>query len=583
MNQSDAYYRALLAYRRVVAGQRECQRDRAAFMSADGRGEITVTRAICTVDEEWIHAIETGLIHIEKAIKEERQFIYSNGEVIPIEKVKHVSKDSVEHLARHADLITRVQEGEDLIPDKLYTVERLSDYAVYENRFLYMLLCYLRDFVTIRYQKILELTNRYNGCMRVDREVVSFGRTVSVHLDMQDVRRDDPYLREHNPAKELIDRMDLILKTITAFLSTPLMESAGKAAMLKPPITKTNVLKMDNNFKGAVRLYDFIIAYDKPGYTVEKKESKLSPFREDLADELAQAGAIISFLTYEYGLGLKAELKERYNEEEKRRRLEELKKKTEQLEAIGRKLKASGMTAEEYILSLEKHLRALSAETNKLESMRAEIELLKNSEKEKEARITELLSELEAVRDEMAEQQRRHEEEIYELKDAHEREMEECRLKHEAELEALKEAHRLELESQKAAYEERIREDNERHAAELESVNAEKEAAISAMKESVAAAEETAHAATAALGEKQAEYDKLYESSLVSEALVKALRAERGINNGDFTDKVSFDRLEEEYRAFTRFYNASWTEAKRKIRRNILSLENLKRKKDDSE
>ena len=130
MNQSDAYYRALLAYRAQTAAKRECVRDRNAFAEAGGRGEIAVTRAVCTVDEEWIKEIEAGLVHLEKAIKEERQFIYSNGEVIPIEKVKNVSKDSVEHLARHSDLITRVHEGEDLIPDKLYTVERLSDYAV---------------------------------------------------------------------------------------------------------------------------------------------------------------------------------------------------------------------------------------------------------------------------------------------------------------------------------------------------------------------------------------------------------------------------------------------------------------------
>ena len=136
MNPSDAYYRALLAYKKITSEQRECLRDARAFSETEGFGRITVMRYNCTVDEEWIRAIETGLVHIEKAIKEERQFIYSNGEVIPIEKVKNVSKDSVEHLARHADLITRVEEGKDLIPDRLYTVERLSDYAVYENRFL---------------------------------------------------------------------------------------------------------------------------------------------------------------------------------------------------------------------------------------------------------------------------------------------------------------------------------------------------------------------------------------------------------------------------------------------------------------
>ena len=48
--------------------------------------------------------MEKGLVHIEKAIKEERQFIRSNGEVLPIEKIKHVSKESIEHLAKLLDI-----------------------------------------------------------------------------------------------------------------------------------------------------------------------------------------------------------------------------------------------------------------------------------------------------------------------------------------------------------------------------------------------------------------------------------------------------------------------------------------------
>ena len=98
MNQSDAYYRALLAYKRLTAEQRDCRRDSHAFAEAEGTERVTVTRMTCTVDEAWIDAIEAGLIHIEKAIKEERQFIYSNGEVIPIEKVKQVSKIGRAHV-----------------------------------------------------------------------------------------------------------------------------------------------------------------------------------------------------------------------------------------------------------------------------------------------------------------------------------------------------------------------------------------------------------------------------------------------------------------------------------------------------
>ena len=272
MSDLDVYYRALRGYRAHTQENRECTAFRRAFAQADpDNDQVLVTRNICIIDEDWIDEIEKGLVFVEKAIKEERQFIYSNGEVIEIEKVKHVSKDSVQHLAKHSNLITREPEGEDLIPDKLYSVERLNDYAVYENRFLYMLLCYLRDFVTLRYNKILDLSNKYDGALRINKDISLPRQKVTVSLDLHEERKDDSYLREHNSAKGVIDRIDLILKTVLAFLATPLMEITGKAPMLKPPITKTNVLKMDNNFKGAVALYDYIIAYDKPGYTIEKR------------------------------------------------------------------------------------------------------------------------------------------------------------------------------------------------------------------------------------------------------------------------------------------------------------------------
>ena len=267
MNQLDVYYRALSEWRALTTQNRSCSTFRSMVAgSCTENDKMQITRMVCTIEEDWISEIENGLEFVEKAIKEERQFIYSNGEVMPIEKVKHVSTESVRHLAKHSNLIGKIEEGEDFVPDKLYTVERLNDYAVYENRFLYMLLCYLRDFVTLRYNKILDLTNKYDGLLKFSKEITFAKQKITYSVNLHDERQDDKYLREHNDAKATIDRIDIILKTILSFLSTPLMESAAKTPMLKPPITKTNILKMDNNFKGAVALYDYIISYTKPGY-----------------------------------------------------------------------------------------------------------------------------------------------------------------------------------------------------------------------------------------------------------------------------------------------------------------------------
>ena len=547
MNQSDAYYRALLAYRGMVSAQRECLRDRNTLAAAGGRGEIAVTRAICTVDEEWINAIETGLIHIEKAIKEERQFIYSNGEVIPIEKVKQVSKDSVEHLARHAELITRAPEGEDLIPDKLYTVERLSDYAVYENRFLYMLLCYLRDFVTLRYQKILELTNRYEGHLTLDKEIASFGRTVTVKLDLTDHRQDDPYLREHNPAKTLIDRMDLILKTVLAFLATPLMESAGKAAMLKPPITKTNVLKMDNNFKGAVALYDYIIAYEGAGYTITEETHTVSPFGDALREDLAEVQLLLSDLTYRYGLDLTPTLKANLERDENENHLAELKARAESLEILRRRLEREGEAPEAYALELERLTRSLRRELDRMDPLYAELDARRRTELHLTDTVRTLSDRIEDFDSELAR-------------------AEAARLEAEA---ATEERH---LRAAAAL--------NEAHSAEKSALAAETEALRARHSEELAALREELNRKQNELNRARAAYTELEAEKRLLHAQVLGQRARaKDVTPAELeamTDKDSFDELERELEAFVALYGKVWKQTKRKIRKDLLNPKYIK-------
>ena len=433
MNYLDIYYRALIDYRRSTTSFRECDNQRVSVAKADAdKDTLTVVRRVCRVDTEWVDAIEEGLVHVEKAIREERQFIRSNGEVVDIEKVKNVSRDSVEHLSRHSNLITRYEEGQDLIPDRLYTVERLSDYAVYENRFLYMLLCYLRDFITVRYNKILELEHTYNGSMEMKKSIAMTKRNIEFEIKIQEEKKDDVYLKRQSESRDIIVRIGNQLKLVLAFLATPLMQEVSKSPMLKPPITKTNVLRMNNNFRGALKLYEFVSAYDKPGYEAEEKTSTQSPFRMDIADEMAEIVMLTSFLTYEHGLNLKSQLQEEYDLEEQRRKEEEKRRLLDQLKALRHRIRENGGDPEEYMLLLEKTNRLLQEDRENLRIARQEIE--------------DLNGKIEALEGEKS----RLNEEITKLN---------------GEIEALKESHKNEIEAL-----------NESHAAEINTINEENKA-----------------------------------------------------------------------------------------------------------
>ena len=612
MNRTDTYYRALLGYRKLIDEQRDCKLENKSVANSGTKSDrIYFERKSCIIDRSWVDAIEKGLVFIEKAIKEDRQFIRSNGEVVPIEKVKNVSKSSVEHLARHSNLITRVHEGEDIIPDQLYTVEKLNDYAVYENRFLYMLLCYLRDFISTRYNKILEISNTYNGTMAMCKSAVTDKQTINYKVELEHTRRDDEYLIATNKEKAVIDRIDLLLKTVLAFLKTPLMEIVAKAPMLKPPVTKTNVLKMNNNFKGAMELYGFVTSYEGEGFEVTVEKTELSPFDEELALEIANTVTLSAFITYENALGIRKELLQSYNREEQRLREEEFQRGQERLEELRRQLKNNGITPEEYIVSLEDRVRLLEKRANELPRVQTKLETAQERlaaaraamdeaiAKEKEARVAldttqyKLDTQIKKYDDDMARVKQEHADEVAELHLRHEAELDRLSAEYESRISQAEAAHRSELESVRSELEDRLasmREeleerlaslrgeveaakaqlDTERreHAAELTKLTDEHEKQLELLREFIANEKERA--------------DRFADAARVSDAKLYALRFEigEGFEDEGFVYEENFDELERTYRAFRKFYQEQWASAKRHIRHDLLRA---KKKGEDAD
>lgn len=573
MNQLDVYYRALLEYRALTQKDRDTERLARAISEANTDSDkITVTRRLCQIDNEWVTEIEKGLVFVEKAIREERQFIYSNGEVVPIEKVKSVSKESVVHLAKHSELITRIHDSDDVVPDKIYTVERLNDYTVYENRFLYMLLCYLRDFVTLRYNKILDATNKYEGRLDMDKEVVLGKQTLKYKVSLEEIKKDDKYLREHNEAKAIIDRMDLILKTVVALLSTPLMEYQSKVAMLRPPITKTNVLRMDNDFKGAVALYDFIVSYDKPGYTITEEVKEIGPFPEELGSEMAEAGAMMSFLTYEYGLGIKADLKKEYLEEEERRRVAAIQQQFEKIDSVKRKLLRAEVSPEEYILEIEKQLRALKKMNETIEPLQREVEELKDTKEKLTLQIAELNEEIKNLNDRIFQMGQDHIREIDELHKSYGERINDIMQRHQKEVAEMRDTYAKEIDSLRL----RIRAIEDEYNGKIATMKAEYEEQISALRDTIRGLNVEIQTLTNS-------YNVLNEQKILCDARIHAYMSQNGEFAADhvFTDKENFAALEREYQIFNKLFGDEWKKAKKQIRKELLSINNLMPPKEE--
>ncbi|MBO5711513.1 MAG: hypothetical protein J6R47_01625, partial [Acholeplasmatales bacterium] len=495
MSILDTYYRGFKDYRKITQEDKTCEKDRRIFKKSGLEfDKLTVTKYLCTISDDWIITIEKGLEFVEKAVKEERQFITVNGEIVPIEKAKKVSKDTVAHLARHSNMITRKPEpGKDLIPDKLYMVEKLSDFAVYENRFLYMLLCYLRDFVALRIEKIQKLRSTYTCHLKLKKDLDTKKRRLNFDTEFIEERFDNPYPIPDPDTEALLQRILDIQQILQMLLNTNLMVEVAKAPMLKPPITKTNVLKMNNNFKNALALYNYVVDYKGDGFSSEEVIKDFVPLSDATADELAEIPALTSFLSYKLGNEIEEKLETQYQLDEDKKRQDEALKLVEQIKRLKRRVSESGLDIEEYMVLLEKRNRELEADSLKLLEYKNEILELNNKidelnleKKELNRRIDELSKEIEELLKEIARLNQKYIDDMNALKAAHAEEIRVLKEEHQNEINDLNAEHQKEIDDLERRHEENVEYIKSVHEQELQALIQDHEEQILANKEELA-------------------------------------------------------------------------------------------------
>lgn len=520
-NWLDIQHRGFMAYLNETDRAEVCKKLNDKLAHADRTEEKVNTVLLdCKVNTDWIEQIEGTLPFLENAIRESRQFILRQGETVPIEKAKRVSKDSVAHLAKHGELITRIPEPEaDLVPDKLYVTENVGTYSVYENRFLYMLLCYIRDFVGFRYKRIVDLTASFSSDISVNKEIFDETRTIRYALTYTETSKGMDGLWD-SKTKKAISRILNILQTVDQLLRSELMKEISAAPMLKPPITRTNVLLHNPNFKAAFELYMFLAVYTGDGYEEVERYRNTEDFSDQMRADFAALMAQTSYLSYRNG-GLYETLEERFLAEEKRRKEEAVKKQKEKLAALKAQIGEIDDTAFEYICALEQGYADLEEKADGLAAI--------------EKQCAEAKRQLEMMTGQMEQLQ-------------------------------------AQMHKQELTLGEKIQENqrlSRQHAREMQNV----QASVDRVKAQKAEAEQS----FAAELERQRqdflqEYGALLEKYRLLSARSHAAAELDGTQTTDepFCGKEAFAGLEAEYEAFKRYFDRQWKLAKKQIRKEGL-------------
>lgn len=345
---------------------------------------------------------------------------------------------------------------EETLPYIQKAIDEQESFAVYENRVLLTLIHKALMFVDDKYSKMKDVPNdSYNNItmnrhLELNQQKLEFSvnyvnenhENMAENLDVEDIESLSDF-----------DRIRRIRQGLNECLATPLMKEIAKEPQVKPPLTQTNLLKENPNFKKAVELWNFLDTYKKQGFEIvgEEYNGKMTDEnKEDVYFAMEFQHFMMSITT---NPALRKMLQEKYEEENALAK-----------EESDRPEKVKGMVLEAQIEAVRKEeteirLKEIREREKQILDLNSEIKSLKITLDQKEQQILTLKGQISALQDEL---------------DNTKNELKETKLKL---LEAQKEIERLKEEIEKLTAEitelkETLENERVSHAKQVEQMNA---------------------------------------------------------------------------------------------------------------
>ena len=318
---------------------------------------------------------------------------------------------------------------EETLPYIQKAIDEQESFAIYENRVLLTLIHKALMFVDDKYSKMKDVPNdSYNNItmnrhLELNQQKLEFSvnyvnenhESLAEDLDVEDIESLSDF-----------DRIRRIRQGLNECLATPFMKEIAKEPQVKPPLTQTNLLKENPNFKKAVELWSFLDTYKKQGFELvgEEYNGKMTDEnKEDVYLAMEFQHFMMSITT---NPALRKMLQEKYEEEnalakeeaDRPEKVKEIREREKQILDLNSEIKSLKITLdqkEQQILTLKGQISALQDELDntknelketklKLLEAQKEIERLKEETEKLTAEITKLKETLENERESHAKQ-----------------------------------------------------------------------------------------------------------------------------------------------------------------------------------
>ena len=318
---------------------------------------------------------------------------------------------------------------EETLPYIQKAIDEQESFAVYENCVLLTLIHKALMFVDDKYSKMKDVPNDSYNNITMNRHLELNQQKLDFSVNY--VNENHESLAEDLDAEDIeslsdFDRIRRIRQGLNECLATPLMKEIAKEPQVKPPLTQTNLLKENPNFKKAVELWSFLDTYKKQGFELvgEEYDGKMTDEnKEDVYLAMEFQHFMMSITT---NPALRKMLQGKYEEEnalakeeaDRPEKVKEIREREKQILDLNSEIKSLKITLdqkEQQILTLKGQISALQDELDntknelketklKLLEAQKEIERLKEETEKLTAEITELKETLENERESHAKQ-----------------------------------------------------------------------------------------------------------------------------------------------------------------------------------
>lgn len=224
-------------------------------------------------DEDWIVKIESFFPSLNQIISNIRNTLKYEEEILPVERTRRTSNESVRHILRNTKYIKDINEDDEVYPSKVLNTVSEIDYGIYENRLIMTLIDRLYHYLLKRIEAIHTHIHGYKQTKFNLENEFKLGNsvyTLNFQLNAKETF-DSGEVDLHN--KRILERTEAAFKVVSRMFHSDFMRIMSRYKKVVPPILKTQMIQKNADFRNAYTLWLYLDRLNVLDFTLQLQES----------------------------------------------------------------------------------------------------------------------------------------------------------------------------------------------------------------------------------------------------------------------------------------------------------------------